>query len=64
MEIKFAFECNPWRISDSSMDYGVATATLEDSLKLFIGACIERNKAFSGDYFFAFDILDVVGNSS
>jgi hypothetical protein len=64
MEINFAFECNPWRTSDSSMDYGVATVTTENSLKLFTGASIERNKAFSGDYFFAFDILDVIGNSS
>lgn len=112
LEINFAFECNPWRISDSSMDYGIATAKNEsyynsttktgepiqdanhlpkiptydatgniinapiydtymkevtykiDSLKLFTGASIERNKAFSGDYFFAFDILDIVGNSS
>lgn len=64
MEINFAFECNPWRISDSSMDYGVATATASETLKMFMGASIERNKAFSGDYFFAFDVLNVVGNSS
>lgn len=62
--IRFAFECNPWKISDSSMDNGLATVTTDGTLKLYTGASIERNKAFSGNYYYTFDVLDVVGNSS
>lgn len=62
--IEFSFICNPWRISESSMDYGVATVTEDDTLKMYTGVSLERSKGFTGDYFYGFDILDAIGNSS
>lgn len=62
--IEFGFTCNPWKISESSMDSGVATVTSEGALKLYTGASIERRRGFSGDYYFGFNLLDAIGNSS
>lgn len=62
--IPFSFVCNPWKISESSINMKAATITTDNNLKLYAGNMIERNKAFDGDFYFTLDLLDVSGNCS
>jgi len=62
--LEFSFVCNPWKISDSSFNSEGATVTGEGNLKINVGTILERTKALTGDYYFKFNIKDVVGNSS
>lgn len=64
IEINFAYECNPWKISLSSNHYDDAIVTSEDSIKLYTNTVIERAKSITGDFGFNFKILGGNGNIS
>jgi hypothetical protein len=56
-DIVFGFKCNPWRISELSLDTNKASELGSNSIKLKCGGVIERVTALKGNYYFSFDIL-------
>jgi hypothetical protein len=62
--VKFNFICNPWKISDSTLDASTAVVTSTGNLQVNSGAILERSKAISGDFYYQFNTVNVSGNGS
>jgi len=62
--INFSFICNPWKLSDSTLDPNGAVVTSNGNLQLNSGGVVERAKVISGDFYYKFNILNISGNGS
>jgi len=60
-ELKFAYECNAWRIDNTFPAITAATLTSEGALKIFNGTELVRTRKFQTDVEMNFDIVDVKG---